>query len=454
VRAQNAALIIRKKEACTLFEVFEVQTPSTDVTSCEGKLLRNFPGSAVEVPAAVAHSRGFLGELAWMLCQLDVEQFEDAKTAVVEGRSRGGGAVPEPAHPKYISQLLVGIFRGQGQNRDVQRIRKRIADDVLAKKDAADAPWRRSLLWLIIRVVLQMSSANTLEYKSFMLFFFSELLSLSAKEELDSEILFIMRAKMARRFHKLRDHIPTVQPLPVEDPNVITIDSDDDDIQEMHPDQPGSLETSLIPAFVVDALTDAAEQAGKLLRGRWTNVQEQQRDSAEWDPDALDCEHDTSLSLTNSRAYLHRLLQVEDALPPPVAFEPAVMSRIRSNDFEVYTNDKLKVAYEASGRVALRDFEDAVLNHMDTWIQDRISDATGRLDGCKVLLSCCDQYYAAFKKEYEEPDKTDMSLAILITVNIWHGVDRLAVKHFPFLGEYSPEIPSVRFFLTHRIHRL
>jgi hypothetical protein len=447
VRAQNAALIICKTDTYTIFKVFEVQTPSTDVTSCVGKLLRSFPGSVIEVPAAVAHDRSFLGQLARMLCQLDIEQIEDAKTAPVQGRSRGGRAVPEPAHPKYISQLLVGILRGQGRELNVERTRKRIADDVLAKKDAADAPWRRSPVWLIIRVVLQMSSASTLEYKSFMLFFFSQLLSLCTQEGLDSEILFITRAKMARRFHKLRDHVPAVQSPPVEDPDVIMIDSDDDDVQEMRPDQPGSPETPLIPAFVVDAVTDAAEQAGKLLRDRWTNVETQQRQPAEWDPDSLDFERDTSLSLTNSRAYLHHLLRSDDAPPPLVAFEPAIIPRIRSNDFEAYTNDKLKAAYEASGRVALRDFEDAVLNHLDTWIHDRISDATLRKDGCKVLWSCCDQYHAAFKKEYAQPDKSDMSLAILVTTSLWYGVDRFATKHFPFLGEYSPEIPSARTFL-------
>jgi hypothetical protein len=64
IHAQNAAIVIRKEEHSTRFEIFEVQTPTTDVMACSGKLLRTFPGPAIDVPAAHAADDGFLGHVS------------------------------------------------------------------------------------------------------------------------------------------------------------------------------------------------------------------------------------------------------------------------------------------------------------------------------------------------------------------------------------------------------
>jgi hypothetical protein len=441
IRAQNAALLIRKQDTRTVFEVFEVETPTTEVTSCSGKLLRVFPGPAVEVPGTVAHNHGFLEQLSDMLCQLDVESMDDARTAPVK-TSRGVREVPEPAHPKYISQLLVGILRGQGTDAEVARIRKRVADEVLFHKDAF-VPWRRSPTWLVIRVALQTSLATNFEYKSFMVYLLARLLKFCAQQELDSEIVFLMRAKMARRLHKLRAHISTSGPAADENDNVIVVD-DTDSGSEIEFVGTRRTESTPLPDFVLRTVQEAAEYAGKLLQTRWTDVEDQQRESADWDPDSLDLPADTSLSLANSHAYLQLLMKPENGHAQPAAFEPAKVSRIRADNFEAYANGALATAYAACGRLALRDFEEAVLRYMDPWIQNRISEENARESGCRTLWACCEEYRTLFNKAYAEPDVSEMSIAILTTVDVWHGVDRLAVKQFQhvgFLGEYSPEIP-------------
>ena len=40
----------------------------------------------------------------------------------------------ESVHPKYISELLVGILRGYGQPAVVDRITKRVGDEILWDK--------------------------------------------------------------------------------------------------------------------------------------------------------------------------------------------------------------------------------------------------------------------------------------------------------------------------------
>jgi hypothetical protein len=102
--------------------------------------------------------------------------------------------------------MLTGILRGIGQPLDVLRIYKRTRDDVLW--DDAPKPWRRSPLWLLLRVALQTSlatrkSGDHIGYKSFMVFLVARILRRSLQASLSSHLLFNMAAKIGRRTLKL-----------------------------------------------------------------------------------------------------------------------------------------------------------------------------------------------------------------------------------------------------------
>ncbi|KAG1837186.1 hypothetical protein DFJ58DRAFT_846617 [Suillus subalutaceus] len=103
IRAQNAAVVMRKLESETIFESFEI-SPDPAARRAE-KLIPLFPKRGTQLT------------------------------------------------PRYITELLTGILRGLGSIADVPRIRKRIGDDVLWNN--TKLPWRRSPLWLVIRVALQ-----------------------------------------------------------------------------------------------------------------------------------------------------------------------------------------------------------------------------------------------------------------------------------------------------------
>ncbi|KAG1835969.1 hypothetical protein C8R48DRAFT_783024 [Suillus tomentosus] len=75
----------------------------------------------------------------------------EARSVVLKGT--------DPAHPRHITELLTGILCAFGGPAVIPRIRKRIGDDVLCSKDKL--LWRRSSLWLVIRVVLQTSLERT-----------------------------------------------------------------------------------------------------------------------------------------------------------------------------------------------------------------------------------------------------------------------------------------------------
>jgi hypothetical protein len=140
----------------------------------------------------------FLRELASFLIQMDIDVLDATATSIKAGSTVR--EVRESSHPRYISELLVGILRGFGQQTSVDRITKRLGDEVLWKD--AYKPWRRSPLWLVIRVALQTSLDHNI-YKAFILFFHAHILQICIQKGFPSEILHLMRVKMARRLSKL-----------------------------------------------------------------------------------------------------------------------------------------------------------------------------------------------------------------------------------------------------------
>ncbi|KAG2116285.1 hypothetical protein DEU56DRAFT_718783, partial [Suillus clintonianus] len=107
----------------------------------------------------------------------------------------------DPAHPRHITELLTGILRAFGEPADIPRIRKCICDDVLCSKDKL--PWRRSSLWLVIRVVLQTSLERTTlgrkGYKAFMASLMADLVSKALEKDLSSDLLYFMSTQISRR---------------------------------------------------------------------------------------------------------------------------------------------------------------------------------------------------------------------------------------------------------------
>src|SRR6266702_1322312 len=265
VRAQNAAVLVRVLVDHVRFEIFEVSPQASVVTSTNGKLLCSYPGPAVQISPEVFSNECFLQELASFLIQMDADMLDSTATAVKAGSTVR--EVRESAHPKYISELLVGSLRGFGQPASVDRITKRIGDEVLWKD--AFKPWRRSPLWLVIRVALQTSLDRDM-YKTFNLFFHAHLLQICIQRRFPSETLHFMRVKMARRLSKLG---PAV--------------SDD----------------------VYRAVYDAAKETETLLQNRWLSFQASQSISPPWHPEKLDVVRDTAITLKNSRHYLLNALR-------------------------------------------------------------------------------------------------------------------------------------------------
>ena len=394
IRAQNAAVVVRILVDHVRFEMFEVSPQASVVMSTNGKLLCSYPGPAVQVSPELFSNACFLQELASYLIQMDADVLDSTAITVKAGSTVR--EVRETAHPRYISELLVGILRGFGQPASVDRITKRIGDDVLWNN--AYKPWRRSPLWLVIRVALQTSLEGNM-YKSFMVFFHARIFDICIRSGFPSETLHVMRVKMARRLSKLG-------------PNV----TDD----------------------VYQAAYCAAKNTEALLHKRWSSFQKSRSVSPAWNPEELDVISDAKITLNNSRPFLMSALHSTSHSYSPRPFIPSHRPRrANTSNFRHISDGGFAAAVAEDKRTALADFELSVERYLDFWVDNSLHDDNAP----DVIASCIEQYFDVAKDAYGA-DPEDGSVMLLTVMDLWTALDKLTTRQCPLLTSYSPEIPQ------------
>ena len=407
IRAQNAGVIVRRLSIINFvqFEVFEVLPRSSAVMSTEGKLLCSYPGPAIQVPTDTFTNESFLQELSSFLVQMDNDGLDSGATA-----SKAGSVVHEvreSAHPRYISELLVGILRGFGQPAVVDRITKRIGDEVLW--DDAYTPWRRSPLWLILRISLQTSLRVSSMYKTFMLFFHARLLRNSLRKNLPSELLYAMTAKVARRLSKLR---------------------------------------LAVSHHVYDFVHNTAKATEALLQQRWTDFQVVTSLSPPWLPETFNPVADVAISLDVAYSHLKTMINSTLWTYSEIRFTPSDTMRLdNTSNFKLFAEDRLAKAIAKDGRIALADFELSVEKYLVSWT----TASSHKNDSPEVIASCIKQYLSGAKDLYGT-NAEDNSIMTLTILDLWVAMDTFAIQQCPLLKQYSPEIPA-RFLHPLLLHR-
>ncbi|KAG0706484.1 hypothetical protein DFH29DRAFT_995866 [Suillus ampliporus] len=400
IRAQNAAVVMRKLESETVFESFEISPDPTAVMGAKGKLICSYPGPAITVPDTNIDNATFPAELANFLVRMDLDVLDAAAT-----RTKAKSTVLEErdtTHPRYITELLTGILRGLGSIANIPRIRKRIGDDVLW--DNARLPWRRSPLWLVIRVALQTtlerSALGRTTYKSFILFSMARLTTFAVAHELSNDTLHFMSAKIARRLFKLGSS--------------------------------ASPELSRIVSMVTGDVR-------RILDERWGYVQDGQRTPTHWAPKTLRVLQDTHLSLNTSRKYIHHALQNQHSSPQPAAsLNPSHPTRGTIDNFLGAGPGFLVATHAAEPSLALTDFETVVRSGIDDWVA-RVSSQS--VDSACVSIEACASSYSSRALIAYKGNPENLSIMLLTLLELWVAMDKIVVGQIPLLAEYSPEIP-------------
>ena len=399
IRAQNAAVTIRRQLYETLVESFEVSPRTEAVMGAAGKLVCSYPGPAIAVPNKVFDDSVFRAELANFLSMMDKDvlaasQTYKAGSKVVEER--------DTAHPRYITELLTGILRGVGCPAEIKRINKRIGDDVVWNDSRL--PWRRSSLWLVIRVAMQATldhnGPGQCVYKAFMLFFMNDLARQARLRNMSNDVLQWISAKLSRRLMKLG---------------------------------------SEAPEWLSEIVSKTCTDIGSLLNERWVQVQADEATSPTWNPSTLNFSADTKLTLLNSSGYISNALRSHYLASPHAHFEPKSHLRRTLDAFLSTDRTCFQRAYDESPYMTLYDLEREVGEGIDGWVacisQPAIDDACERLE---LLAS---SYSSAAMKSYKG-NPEDLSRMLLTVVELWIALDKLVLSQISILRDYSPKVPD------------
>ncbi|KAI6138903.1 hypothetical protein BKA82DRAFT_4459887 [Pisolithus tinctorius] len=383
IRAQNAAVVFRRGAEETIAESFEVSPTVAAVIGSCGKLVCSYPGPAIAVRNVIFDDAVFRPELAHFLCEMNKDNLATPTTR------KAGSTVSEEqdtAHPRYITELLTGILRAVGRPAEVQRINKRIGDDVVWCD--VRLPWRRSSLWLMIRVVLQtMLAGNGLGldgYKTFMLFFMNGLAGEALDAGMSDDVLHWISAKISRRLTKLGESAPD---------------------------------------WLTAAVLETCTKIRNLLDGRWKQAQERDALTPIWKPHSLDFSADMQLSLHTSQKYIEDVLNSSYSTVRPTNSVTGGRLRGSLGDF-LSTTGHFQDAYKADPRSTLYDVEREVGHGIDGWVAGVLEDDTDA--PCEKLELLASEYSSAAMKIYKG-NPEDFS--------------RMLLTRIPMLREYSPEIP-------------
>ncbi len=409
VREQNAGIIFRVLEHNVRCEVFEASAPNAAIMACDNKLVWTFPGPSASFPRSVFDTVAFQGELASFIAQMNCDELPGSAT-----HSRKAGSLQierrDTAHPRYISDLLICILAALGGEGNpvvdaAHRVEKRIADDVLWRD--ALAPWRRSSLWLVIRVAVQTTLENLWEYKAFLLYAMSDIaLKIVTRQAstFTSSTLDNIRKKLARRTSKL------------------------------HCYQPG------VPLFVFEHAKSACTAITGELWRRWAvrQVADVPMYESVWGPQSMDLVADTHLTLGHSSGYIQCALTESPQISMPSFHQPNHSPRLRSRTLsDVITNNRLNIFTSSDDAyINLADFEDMVCDSLSTWTNNQMRNPLGP---CALEMLVKD-YFEVADERYKE-NAEQQSLMILTILDLWVALDRIAIAQIPLLADYPPEIP-------------
>ena len=383
--------------------MLEISPTNEAVMQTKGRLRRCFPGPAMAIAQGRIADASFLSPVVDLLVKLDVETPQQALPTV---RKAGSQVVEirDTVHPMFVTEMLTGILRAIGRPLTVHRIYKHTREDVLWKDTLK--PWRRSPLWLFVRVALQTSLKCCespeihLRYKSFMLFFMSQILDTALTPSVPSDILFCMTAKISRRALKFR----------VAD------------------------NTSWWSC--IEKTIQATQE--ELVR-RWKFVQNHQ-DRPEMQENWLGSPRkflvDTELKLSSLQPYLAKVAARTSTLEVSQCFTLDSVPRISQRCSELPDLSLLREENGSQIHLSLADLELWTEQSLNEWLQLKQANE----NSCTALAGLIDAYTSKASSVYKNAPE-DTSVMILTTMELWVALDKCALRHCELLYDYDPGFP-------------
>jgi hypothetical protein len=153
IKAQNAGLLVRRSGDSVFFESFELSPTNAAAMSSKGRLIRSFPGSTSKIPLSIMRASGFRKSQAFIIAKMNTQIAAEFQPSV----RKNGHQVEEDrdtTDPSLVSNWFMHHLAALGTLSKPICISKNTREEVLWND--CRSPWRRSPLWLLIRVTLQL----------------------------------------------------------------------------------------------------------------------------------------------------------------------------------------------------------------------------------------------------------------------------------------------------------
>lgn len=396
IHAQNAGVIIRKVGKNIHFETFELAPLNKAVMTTKGRLVRHFPASATTIELCQVAEVHFQTVVAHTLSLMSYQRVPGLQPQV-----KKAGEMHDEDRDTTDPDMVTGFFNGfvtaLGAHVNVEVIAKNTREEVLWSD--ARYPWRRSPFWLFLRVSLQLGFLQSEKandgpklYKQFMLFFVAHILQKSAEHPIETDLLYVMTAKLTRRLLKAGTDI---NPL------------------------------------VLESVRKATCQAHERMTSRWLAVQHSGARTVDMTQlSALDFNRDTRLDLDGLDKFIESLQSRQE--------------QSRNSDFRpvqklitYYAHILPDLANHADeGQVVVQNLhglENWVGTFLPAWIEEHRNDP----GACGQLAQLMSRYHHFAKTRYSGNAEAT-SIMILVMLELWTACDKIAIASCPLLDDYEP----------------
>ncbi|KAH7233986.1 uncharacterized protein BKA55DRAFT_695504 [Fusarium redolens] len=397
IAAQNAGLLIRKSSNSFCFETFELSPTNAAVMATKGRLIRQFPDTATEIASEDFENQAFQEVLANTLVKMSHQRVSEAQPKARKA-GKDHHEDRETTGPRIVTELLTSILRGIGKLAKVNGICKNTREEI--SYSSSNLPWRRSPVWLLIRVGLQLtmsrlSGGSDDIYKRFMVYLMAQVLLRANQALAPSEMLHIMMTKISCRLCKLE---------------------------------------GLRNDKWLSTVRDVVSAASKNLKERWERIcnhSEKQLDIA-------------SLSLIKMKDHLLF------SIPEIDNFLASISHRGSNNDTSTFSPiahvsclnaDSLPVVRTPSDdsyvQFNLAMIESWVQYNLNQWIEKHLHEESV----CASLKVLLESYHSAARACYST--RPEAASRMLLTIGeIWIATDKATLHNYPMLREYDAEVPT------------
>lgn len=399
ITEQNAGILISRKSDSVCFEMFELSPTNEAATSTRGRLVRHFPATAVEIPLADFESEAFRTVVTKTLTKMSQQALRETKPMVKRGKQEQDER-RETADPMIVTELFTCMLRGCGREVSVDGICKSTREDVMGKD--SKPPWRRSSLWLLIRVALQLTMArlsgddgNT--YKEFMAFLMAQVLdAANQQQKIASDVLQTMSTKVSRRLCKLQSP------------------SDGPWLREMQ---------------------RIVSKTSETVNERWKNIRERAEPSLNLEElSKFKMKENIDFTLKNMDTFLDSIARRETATHESKFRPTSQLIPFARNQLPV-----VKDWCQAYIPFHLLEIESWVSNNLQTWIDDYMPKADNPVRDLKQLI----ETYHNKAVGYYSARPEGVSRMILTIGELWYAADVATIHELPLLADYDPQIPTM-----------